>query len=150
MTNSTKTLQKKRKTGISDLFSDYSNYHRTVGNQVTHWIGIPMIVISLLGLLSHVGSGHLNAGVAFWAFSAIWYVLLDWRIGAPFNLVTLGAYLIGTVIPPLWLGILFIVGWVFQLVGHSYFEKKRPALVTNIRHIWVGPLWLYSKLIQYP
>lgn len=132
-----------------EYFEDYASYHQTLGNQITHWIGIPSIVVSLLGILSHLGTGPINAGALLWVLGTIWYFLLDWKITLAFSLVTAGCYLIGTALSPLWLAILFIGGWIFQLIGHSVFEKKKPALVTNIRHLFVGPLWLFSKLVGY-
>ena len=134
---------------ISDYFRDYAGYHQTRGNRITHWVGIPCIVTSLLGLLSHLGTPTVNGGLALWLLGTLWYLKLDWKIGAPFSLVTLGAYLVGTVIPLPWLLALFVGGWIVQLLGHSYFEKNRPALLTNFRHTLVGPLWLFSKLIRY-
>jgi hypothetical protein len=37
----------------------------------------------------------------------------------------------------------FVVGWVFQFVGHGY-EGKKPAFFTNLVHLLVGPLWIVS------
>jgi uncharacterized membrane protein YGL010W len=141
-------VKRKRAPTLENYFEDYALYHQTRGNQITHWIGIPSIVVSLLGILSHLGSGHWNVGVVFWVFGTAWYFLLDWKLAMPFSLVTLGFYLIGTLISPLGLGTLFIGGWIFQFIGHSLFEKKKPALLTNIRHILIGPLWLFAKIIE--
>lgn len=142
-------MQKKTSPSLKNYFRDYAAYHQTRGNQITHWIGIPSIVISLLGGLSHLGTPSLNAGIVFWIFGVAWYLFLEWKIGLPFALVTLGFYLIGTLLSPLWLSSLFIGGWAIQLLGHSFFEKNRPALLTNLRHLMIGPLWLFSKLIQF-
>ena len=35
-------------------FSDYASFHRTPGNQACHYVGIPLIVFSLLALLARV------------------------------------------------------------------------------------------------
>jgi uncharacterized membrane protein YGL010W len=40
----------------------------------------------------------------------------------------------------------FVVGWVFQFVGHAY-EGKSPAFLTNLLHLLVGPLWVASHLV---
>lgn len=42
----------------------------------------------------------------------------------------------------------FAVGWVFQGVGHAYFEKNKPAFFKNLAHLWVGPLFLAKKLLR--
>ena len=35
----------------------------------------------------------------------------------------------------------FVVGWIFQFIGHAY-EGKAPAFLTNLLHLLVGPLWV--------
>jgi uncharacterized membrane protein YGL010W len=39
---------------LQAYFQDYASFHRTPGNKVCHSIGIPSIVMSLLGLLSQI------------------------------------------------------------------------------------------------
>jgi len=40
----------------------------------------------------------------------------------------------------------FVVGWIFQFIGHAY-EGKSPAFLTNLLHLLVGPLWVASHLV---
>jgi uncharacterized membrane protein YGL010W len=59
--------------------------------------------------------------------------------------VSLAFAAIGRVIP-LWPAIgLFVVGWVFQFIGHYVYEKKSPAFYKNLAHLLVGPLWILAK-----
>jgi uncharacterized membrane protein YGL010W len=39
----------------------------------------------------------------------------------------------------------FVVGWVFQFVGHA-FEGKAPAFMRGWRFLLVGVLWWFQKL----
>ena len=42
--------------------------------------------------------------------------------------------------------VLFIGGWIFQLVGHV-FEGRRPALVDNLfQSIFIAPIFLCAEL----
>ena len=43
---------------------------------------------------------------------------------------------------------LFIVGWIFQFVGHSVYEKRQPAFLTNAMHLLVGPLWILNDIVH--
>jgi len=43
-------------------------------------------------------------------------------------------------------GALFATGWLFQLVGHSVYEKNRPAFGRNLVHLLIGPAWIARKL----
>ena len=40
---------------------------------------------------------------------------------------------------------LFVVGWIFQFVGHYVYEKRSPAFFRNLAHLLVGPLWILAK-----
>ncbi len=41
----------------------------------------------------------------------------------------------------------FVVGWIFQAVGHAVYEKNRPAFFRNLLHLLVGPLFLVNELL---
>ena len=133
---------------FSDTFiknlAGYRSYHLNPHNQITHFIGIPMIVISIIWIAS-------------WAHPLIWYGLFGFSPWALMDL-TIGAILLLVFAPFLYwgqtwfqgLGIgmasaifwaLFILGWIFQLVGHV-FEGRRPALVDNLFQGILGPMFL--------
>jgi len=40
--------------------------------------------------------------------------------------------------------LLFVVGWIFQFVGHI-FEGKPPAFFSNPAYLLIGPIWLFKK-----
>ena len=40
---------------------------------------------------------------------------------------------------------LFVVGWIFQFVGHAI-EGKPPAFFSNPAYLLIGPIWLWKKL----
>ena len=40
---------------------------------------------------------------------------------------------------------IFVVAWVFQFVGHKI-EGKKPSFFEDIQYLWVGPLFVLSKL----
>ena len=140
-------------------FKNYDAYHRTHGNKVCHLIGIPLIVVSLLGLLGRlpIGSGLLieseflrsDAGTLVLVAAMARYFYLDWKIAIPFGLSLFGCYFLGraTPVPALWA--FFILGWAFQYLGHLRFEKKSPAFYQNFSHLMTGPVWIFSRLVGY-
>lgn len=145
---------------LASRFNDYHEYHRTKGNVITHYIGIPLIVVSLLGLLSMVRFGgetfqesllRPDLGWALLLVGVGFYFYLDWKIALPFSLVLIGCYLIGRSLSgnvSVLVG-MQIVGWISQYVGHLKYEKKNPAFYKNFSHTLIGPLWIFSKLIRY-
>lgn len=44
-----------------------------------------------------------------------------------------------------WALVLFVVGWIFQFVGH-YFEGNPPSFLKNPMFLLVGPLWILKRI----
>ena len=44
-----------------------------------------------------------------------------------------------------WALALFVIGWIFQFVGHA-FEGKPPEFLTDWRFLFVGLRWWWAKL----
>ncbi|WP_139488719.1 Mpo1-like protein [Brevibacillus dissolubilis] len=44
-----------------------------------------------------------------------------------------------------WALVLFVVGWIFQFVGH-YFEGNPPSFLKNPIFLLIGPLWILRRL----
>ena len=142
---------------LTDQLANYAGYHREPRNIATHFIGIPMIVLAIATLLSRpalmLGSLPLTPALALSCATVIYYLLLELRLGALMAvLMTLNLYAAwwlagqGT---PVWLGTgigLFVVGWVFQFVGH-YYEGKKPAFVDDLTGLIIGPLFVVVEAL---
>jgi uncharacterized membrane protein YGL010W len=131
-------------------FTDYAAFHGTPGNKACHYVGIPLIVISLFALL---GTVPLFAAAGFTvtlaevllAASTLYYLRLDGTLAAFMCAVSVVAIAIGRHIPAGLAAALFLVGWIFQFVGHYVYEKRAPAFYRNLAHLLVGPLWILAK-----
>ena len=132
---------------ISALFEDYASYHRTPGNKWFHRLGIPMIMLTLLGMLARVEIGPIDAAIVLIALSSIYYLVLDWRLGIAMLLVSIAMYAAGRALPMTVNVVFFVLGWIFQFIGHSVYEKKQPAFVRNLVHLLIGPLWILNDVI---
>jgi uncharacterized membrane protein YGL010W len=40
-----------------------------------------------------------------------------------------------------------VIGWALQIVGHSVFERRRPALLDNPIHMLISPMFIVAKLL---
>ncbi len=68
-------------------------------------------------------------------------------IGIPLIALAVPLFLVAIAVRGLWpvpLG-LFVVGWIFQLVGHAY-EGKPPEFLKDWRFLFVGLRWWLAKL----
>ncbi|HTO77739.1 MAG TPA: Mpo1-like protein [Thermoanaerobaculia bacterium] len=136
---------------LDDLLSDYGAYHRTRGNLVCHAIGITLILYGVVSFLCLIPLPvarwtaaeaaivavvlfylRLNAALAatmlaeLTLFDLLARAVDDWRIGAA----------------------AFVLGWIFQAIGHARFEKNKPAFFRNLVHLLVGPLFLWNELLR--
>src|SRR5205085_942815 len=117
---------------IAEYFADYASYHRTQGNKWFHRAGIPLIVLTLIGMLVRVPIARgVNAAIVLIVLAELVYFALEWRLAIAMLVVTAAFYFAGAAMP-LWLNVaLFVLGWIFQFVGHSVYEKKQPAFLKN-------------------
>ncbi len=143
---------------LASRFSAYAEFHTTKGNQMTHYFGVPLIVISVLGLLSLVTFGNEafkpqifrpDLGWVVWSLAFGFYLYLDWKIALAFSLMMTGMYLIGRSLSWEILVGLQVVGWIIQYYGHMKYEKNSPAFYKSLSHMVIAPIWIFSKLIRY-
>lgn len=136
---------------VDALLADYGSYHRTRGNLACHSLGIPLIVFGVICFLRliHIGSSGWTAAEIVIAATVLYYATLDVVLAlamlVPFALLDVAARGVGD-----WrVGLAaFVLGWVFQGIGHARYEKKSPAFLRNVVHLLVGPLFLVNELLR--
>jgi uncharacterized membrane protein YGL010W len=141
---------------LSDQLSQYADYHRDRRNILTHFVGIPLIVLAVATLLARPVLGHwggvaLSPATLVTALTVLYYLRLDLRLGlvmaALMALCLWGAQALAAQGTALWLSVgvgLFVVGWVIQFVGHFY-EGRKPAFVDDIVGLLIGPLFVVAE-----
>jgi uncharacterized membrane protein YGL010W len=138
----------------------YALYHRDERNILTHFVGVPLIVFAVIGLLyfplMSVNTLLITPALVIAILAMLFYLALDIKLG----LLMSGLYLLG-----LW-GVdsifesmnaqtasfyglftgLFVIGWIIQFIGH-YYEGKKPAFVDDLIGLLVGPLFVVVELL---
>jgi uncharacterized membrane protein YGL010W len=68
-------------------------------------------------------------------------------VGIPMITLSVILFVVGVVVGGLWMAaaVLFVVGWIFQFVGHA-FEGKPPEFLKDWRFLFVGMRWWLAKL----
>ena len=68
-------------------------------------------------------------------------------IGIPLIAAAIPLFVLGFIASGLWLLalLMFVVGWVFQFVGH-WFEGKPPEFFRDWRFLFVGLRWWFAKI----
>ena len=137
---------------------EYAESHRNPTNKLIHWICIPLIMLSLVMMLSAVAVfesvhlGHVLLGLA-----SLYYFSLSFKLAIGMSLVSISLiYFLGftqalaqQVMLMHWqLGVLiFIIAWIFQFIGHKI-EGKKPSFFKDIQFLLIGPMWLLSFIYQ--
>lgn len=142
---------------LTQHLAQYAAYHRDKRNIVSHFIGIPMIVLALAILLSRpvLSVEPLTLSPAWLMAIGLggFYLKLHWLLGIFMSALLALCVWTGMIVAgestALWLGLglgLFVLGWVIQFVGH-YFEGKKPAFFDDVMGLAVGPIFVVVELL---
>ena len=145
-----------------EWFDEYAVSHQNATNQRVHYICVPVIFFSVIGLLMSIPAtllentfGLYNPLVENWA--AVIGVIISFfymRLGFWYFIEMLFVMLL-FIIGNFWLGnnvnllyaslTIFVFGWIGQFWGHKV-EGKKPSFVKDLQFLLVGPLWVIQKL----
>ncbi|WP_114748903.1 Mpo1 family 2-hydroxy fatty acid dioxygenase [Pleomorphovibrio marinus] len=144
---------------IEQLLQEYGSSHQNATNKTIHWVCVPLIFFSIVGLIYSIPPGplvnlsFLLGSFANWATLILAIVLFYYMSLSPplalgmflfSSMCLLVANLLTIVSPiPLWALSLFLffVSWVFQFYGHKI-EGKKPSFFQDLQFLLIGPAWL--------
>jgi uncharacterized membrane protein YGL010W len=130
---------------VDQLLAHYGSSHQHSTNELIHFAAIPAIMLSLCGLMFAL---HPWVAYAFIAASMVYYLRLS---GVFFVSMLVWSALILAIVHAMGSSVLvlsvviFVVAWIFQFIGHKI-EGKKPSFFEDIQYLWVGPLFVLSKL----
>lgn len=142
---------------VQTWLDEYGESHRTAANKSIHWVCVPLIMLSVVGLLWSIpvpraltqASPLFNWGVLLLVLALIYYYALAWRLALGMTVVTVIVIAIvygADRLPlPLWLLslIVFVAAWIGQFIGHKI-EGKKPSFFKDLQFLLIGPLWLLA------
>jgi uncharacterized membrane protein YGL010W len=130
---------------VDQLLAHYEKSHRNPKNEVIHFIAIPLIMLSLVGMVFAI---HPYLAYAFIAASMVYYARLSWIFLLVMTVWSLLSIALVFAMGPMVLALsvtIFIGAWILQFIGHKL-EGKKPSFFEDIQYLWVGPLFVLSKL----
>jgi uncharacterized membrane protein YGL010W len=147
---------------IQNWLDAYAESHQNGTNKFIHWICVPSIMLSLLGLFWAIPVPEslalihplLNWSTFFILMALIYYVMLSPKLALgmiPVVALMMGInYLIwaqlGSQIWMVAVGI-FVLAWIGQFIGHKI-EGKKPSFFEDLQFLLIGPLWLLSFIYR--
>ncbi|MBK0382678.1 DUF962 domain-containing protein [Pedobacter sp. SD-b] len=158
-------IEEKRKIDI--LFDKYSESHQNPTNKIIHWVCVPLIVFSIIGLITAIPFPHI-------AFLGKYNMFLNWfslvmaatiyyylRLSPILSYLMLFFFAICYFFivqlehlekaggPDLWQVslIIFVLAWIGQFIGHKI-EGKKPSFLDDLKFLLIGPLWLMHFILK--
>jgi uncharacterized membrane protein YGL010W len=143
---------------IDQLLIEYGESHQNVTNKTIHWICVPLIFFSIVGMVASIPSSMLQkvmgeSPYANWAtvsmvLAVIYYVSLSIPLSIGMALFALVCLTLANIIAqlnvaPLWLicVAIFVSAWIGQFYGHKV-EGKKPSFFKDVQFLLIGPAWL--------
>jgi len=150
---------------IDQLLSEYGESHQNATNKAIHWICVPLIFFSVVGIIASIPSGMVqsilgNNPYANWAtvlliVTLAYYVTLSIPLAVGMMLFGALCLYMTRVIEAqgwtLWIAslIIFVAAWIGQFYGHKV-EGKKPSFLKDLQFLLIGPAWLmhfvYKKI----
>ena len=148
---------------INQWITAYGESHQNSTNKKIHWICVPIIMFSLLGLLSLVNFNislneyiyDINISYLLIVFALFFYLRLSIIISIGMFLISGIQLLIIFYLEGIFSGWnlfliytnIFIVAWIGQFVGHKI-EGEKPSFFEDLQFLLIGPAWLLSFIYQ--
>lgn len=130
---------------VHQLLAHYEESHRNPANEIIHFIAIPLIMLSLVGMMFAL---HPFVAYAFIAASMVYYLRLSlvflatmllWSVLTVALVFAMGPWVLELSVA------IFVGAWILQFIGHKL-EGKKPSFFEDIQYLWVGPLFVLSKI----
>lgn len=131
---------------ITEWFDEYSESHQNPTNKQIHWLCVPAILFSIIGIIAHF-STLLTALLL--VLTLVFYARLDLVLAVALAaLLVVMAWLIYTL--PVGVGFyiaIFVIAWVGQFYGHKV-EGKKPSFFKDLQFLLIGPVWCMDAYLS--
>ena len=143
---------------IDQWLDEYSVSHQNPSNKIIHFVCVPIIFFTLIGLLYcvklpqlfgfHITLAHVVLVAVF-----IYYFMLSVPVAIGLVLYAciciLLCHLIEKVTGDLLIisVVLFILAWIAQFWGH-HIEGKKPSFLKDVQFLLIGPAWIMSFIFK--
>ena len=131
---------------IDQLLAHYGQSHQHPVNERIHFLAIPLIMLTLIGLIYEI---HPVAAYVFLAASMVYYLRLSLVFSAVMAVWTALMMMLVFAMGPHRLPIcvsVFVGAWVLQFIGHKL-EGQKPSFFEDVQYLWVGPLFVLRPLL---
>jgi uncharacterized membrane protein YGL010W len=147
---------------MQQWLDEYGESHKNATNKLIHFICVPTIFFTVVGLLFSIKlpfavpyfAQGLNVAHVILVAVFVYYVVLSLPI-------SIGMFLFGIVclflceyievlnFMPLWAFslLIFTLAWIAQFYGHKI-EGKKPSFLKDLQFLMIGPAWIMSFILS--
>ena len=149
---------------MQQWYSEYAESHQNKLNQNIHYICVPLIFFSIVGLFMSIPNDFLadllglnSLLVANWAIIGLILPLVFYArlsitvflrmlifsaicIIANYYLSLAANLLIASIV-------IFALAWIGQFYGH-HIEGKKPSFLKDLQFLLIGPAWVFEKIAR--
>ena len=147
---------------LDQWFDEYAVSHQNPVNKKIHYICVPAIFFSILGLLICIPSAIISNTLSLnsplienWAAVVLLFLLLFYirlsvvmalKIAVFASLCLFANFYIGQFINLLLVSVgIFASAWIGQFYGH-HIEGKKPSFINDLQFLLIGPAWVIQNL----
>ena len=140
-----RTQKRLSKRSLEQWLSEYSVSHQNLINKKIHWMAVPTIFVSILGM---------GMSLSVWitlvlsALVLLLYIQLSTPLFLAMGIFILICLSVMAALPigfKVWASI-FVVAWIGQFVGHKI-EGKKPSFFEDLQFLLIGPAWVVNSLM---
>ena len=149
---------------IQQWFDEYAESHQNPINQKMHFINVPIIYFSIIGLFMSINSSFLqekiglanplieNWGTILLIFILTFYLRLSFKVFVQMFVFSVISVVVNYYIKQnfnlLYISIiLYVVAWAGQFYGHQI-ECKKPSFFKDLQFLLIGPPWVFKKMFK--
>ena len=133
------------KRSLDQWLAEYAVSHQNPINKKIHWLCVPTIFVSILGMGMSLAAWLT---IVLTMLVAIFYLRLSTPLFIAmgiFMLVSMSAIALLPLGFKAW-ALIFVVAWIGQFIGHKI-EGKKPSFFEDLQFLLIGPAWVAKALM---
>lgn len=132
------------KKDLAQWLADYATSHQHPINKKIHWLCVPTIFASIIGMGM---SWHAAFTLVMLALVMLFYIRLSTKLFLSMGIFVLFCLAAVAMLP---FGFktyfaIFVVAWIGQFAGHKM-EGKKPSFIEDMQFLLIGPAWVANSL----
>jgi uncharacterized membrane protein YGL010W len=134
----------KTKRSLEQWLAEYTVSHQNPLNKKIHWLCVPTIFVSILGMGMSLSVWFTLVATAL---VGIFYLGLSKQLFFAMGIFTLLCLSVMAFMPlgfKFW-ALVFVVAWIGQFIGHKV-EGKKPSFFEDLQFLLIGPAWVANSL----